>query len=201
MHRRLALEAALQAFEAIQLRDAVYVACPVSSGRRELRLMTELNLFDRDEVRLRHADQWRREVFELNKADAAESVRSARSRHAGRLVINPATFELDGLTQPDYDALCGQIIESHVGHLVLADGWQYSRGARIEAVQAIEQDLSVEDGTGTRLDPDGIMALINDAVPSMCQLGIPQTVARALLPEVIPEVEASHSGHTTACIA
>ena len=201
MHRRIALEAALQAFEAIQLSNAVYVACPVSSGRRELGLMTELRLFDRDEVRLQYADRWRREVLELNRFDAAEAVRSARVRHTGRLVINPATFELDGLTQPDYDMLCGRIIESHVGHLVVAEGWQYSRGARIEAVQAIEQGLSVEDGNGNRLDPDRVVALLDDAVPSMCRWGIPRTVAQALLPDIAPAVRPTHSGHTTACIA
>jgi hypothetical protein len=201
VHKRLALEAALQAFEAIQLRDAVYVACPVSSGRRELMLMAELGLYDRDEVRNRHADRWRREVLEPNKADAAESVTSARSRYADRIVINPATFELDGLTQPDYDALCAQIIESHVGHLVLAEGWQYSRGARIEAVQAIEQDLSVKDGTGNPLTPDQILTLIDDAVPSMCDCGIPLGAARALMPDVAPGARGSQPGHATACIA
>jgi hypothetical protein len=201
VHRQLALEAALQAFEAIQLRDAVYVACPVSSGRRELMLMAELELYDRDEVRGRHSERWRREVLEPNKAEAAKSVRSARSRYADRTVINPATFELDGLTQPDYDALCGKIIESHVGHVVLADGWQYSRGARIEAVQAIEKGLSVEDGNRTRLDFPEIMRLIDDAVPGMCRWGIPLAAARALMPDVPRGARADQSGHVTACIA
>ena len=185
VHRQLALEAALQAFEAIQLRDAIYVACPVSSGRRELALMAELRLYDREDVRNQHADRWRREVLEPNKADAAKSVTSARSRHAGRLVINPATFELKGLTQHDYDALCGRIIKSHVGHLVLADGWQYSRGARIEAMQAIDQGLRIEDGVGDPLDADEIMALIDGVVPSMCGLGIPRRAAQTLMPDVV----------------
>lgn len=184
MHRQLALEAALQAFEAIQLRDAIYVACPVSSGRRELALMAELRLYDREDVRSQHADRWRREVLEPNKADAASSVTSARSRHAGRVVINPATFELEGLTQHDYDALCGRIIEAHVVHLVLADGWQYSRGARIEAMQALDQDLRVEDGAGGPLDAAEIVALIDDVVPSMCGWGIPPNAAHTLMPDI-----------------
>lgn len=192
MHR-LALVAALQAFEAIHLRNAVYVACPVSSGRRELDLMVDLDLYDRDELRTRHTGRWRREVLEPNKASAADSVTSARLRHVDRTVINPATFELEGLTQPDYDALCAKIIESHVGHLVLADGWQYSRGARIEAVQAIDQGLTVEDSTGDELGADRIMALIGDVVPSLFRMGIPKDAARVLMPDLTPAVELAHA--------
>jgi len=190
---RLALKAALQAFEAIHLRNAVYVACPVSSGRRELDLMVDLSLFDRDELRTRHADRWRREVLEPNKAAAADSVTSARSRHLDRTVINPATFELEELTQLDYDALCAKIIESHVGHIVLADGWQYSRGARIEAVQAIDQSLTVEDGNGNELDAGRIMALIGDVVPSLSRMGIPDNAARVLMPDLAPAVQLIHA--------
>jgi len=198
------LTAALQAFEAIQLRDAVYVACAVSSGRRELDLMVSLSLFDRDEIRCRHRDRWQREVLEPNKAAAAKSVDSARSRHAGRTVINPATFDIVGLTQPDYDALCARIVDAHVGHLVLADGWQYSRGARIEAVQAIDRGLGVEDGLGNRLDADHIMTFIEDVVPTLCRLGFPRAAAESLMPDVGPAVRpepSAHSGHATACIA
>lgn len=204
MHRLLALQAALQAFEAIRLRDAVYVACPVSSGRRELGLMVELAVFDRDELRTDHADRWRREVMEPNKADAANAVSSARGRHADRTVINPSAFELDGLTQPDYDSLCSDIIRTHVGHLVLADDWQYSRGARIEAVQAVRQGLSVEDGNGTALGPEEILASIAGVVPDLVGSGFPEDVVRRLLPDVGHDPRpagVTQSGQTTACMA
>lgn len=196
MHRQLALTAALQAFEAIQLRDAVYVACPVSSGRRELDMMIALSLFDRDTLRSRHADEWRRQVLEPNKTEAARSVNSARVRHTNRTVINPATFELSGLTQPDYDALCGKIIEAHVGHLVLADGWQYSRGARIEAVQAIGQGLTVEDAEGNPLRADDILSRIEDVVPSLVGRGFAEDVARALMPDAARDAPAVTFAHS-----
>lgn len=204
MHRLLALQAALQAFEAIRLQDAVYVACPVSSGRRELGLMIELVLFDRDELRSRHADRWRREVLEPNRADAVYAVSAARERHADRTVINPSAFELDGLTQPDYDSLCSDIIRAHVGHLVLAEGWEYSRGARIEAVQALQQGLSIEDGAGNGMAGEEILTSIADVVPTLTGSGVPHDVARQLLPDVEPNprtVGAAQSGQAAECMA
>lgn len=179
---QLALQAALQAFAAIRLRDAVYVACPVSSGRRELELMAELSLFDRERIRTEHSSRWRRDVLEPNKSDAAAAVAAARERHSDRSVINPAEFELDGLTQAHYDALCEEIIRCHVGRLVLADGWHLSRGARIEAVLALDLGLSVEDGNGESLGQDRVLEQIE--VTSVVESGIPLEVAGALLPEV-----------------
>ena len=180
---KLALQAALQAFEAIHLREAVYVACPVSSGRRELDLMVELSVFDRDRLRDEHQARWRRDVLEPNKTAAAEAVSAARRRHADRGVINPAGFELKGFTQPEYDSLCAGIIRSHVGRLVLADGWQFSRGARLEAVLALELGLTVEDCAGRPLEPHRVRELI-DVTPALVARGFPQDVANELLPDV-----------------
>ncbi|GAB3458243.1 DUF4406 domain-containing protein [Actinophytocola sediminis] len=180
--RELPVLAALQAFEAIRLRDAVYVACAVSSGRRELDLMIELSTFDRDRLRREHGERWKQRVLEPNRTAASAAVSSVRQRYADRSVINPAEFELEGLTQPDYDSLCERIIRAHVGHLVLADGWQYSRGARIEAVLAMHLSLRVTDGGGDPLGPDSIRELM-DVTPALVDAGVPAGIVRELLPE------------------
>jgi hypothetical protein len=184
--RQIALTAAMQAFAAIDLRDAIYVACPVSSGRRELDLMATLSLFDRDELRRAHAARWRREVLEPNKAAAMSAVAAARNRYAQRSVINPSEFELDGLTQPDYDSLCADIIRHHVRCLILADGWQFSRGARLEAVLAVELGLQVESGDGLPLTADQLFGLMEDAVTSLAAAGFPSGIVRGLLPQLAP---------------
>lgn len=184
--RQLALTAAMQAFAAIDLRDAIYVACAVSSGRREIELMTEMSLFDRDELRGQYVERWRRDVLEPNKVAADVAVLAARVRHAGRSVINPSEFDLHGLTQPDYDSLCGDIIRCHVGRLVLAEGWQFSRGARLEAVQALDLGLSVEDGHGNSLGKEQILGAMGEVEPALVRRGVPHDVVRKLLPEVSP---------------
>lgn len=174
----------MQAFAAIDLRDAAYVACPVSSGRRELDLMATLSLFDRDQLRHHHARRWRLDVLQPNKMAAAAAVAAARDRHRGRSVINPSEFELDGLTQPDYDMLCADIIRHHVRHFVLADGWQFSRGARLEAVLALQLGLDVEDNTGIPLDTDQIVHLMGEAISDLIGEGFPDEVVQALLPRL-----------------
>lgn len=178
-----ALVAAMQAFAAIALHDAVYVACPVSSGRRELDLMVRLSLFDRDQLRDVHSALWYRDVLEPNKAEAAASVAAARKRYPGRSVINPSEFELDGLTQLGYDALCSEIIRQHVSHFVLADGWQFSRGARLEATLALELRLDVEDNSGRPLSPEQIANLMTEATTDLIASGCPDLIVEALLPQ------------------
>jgi hypothetical protein len=183
---QIALTAAMQAFAAIALRDAIYVACPVSSGRRELELMATLSLFDRDELRREHPVRWRREVLEPNKTAAAAAVAAARDRYSHLSVINPSEFELDGLTQPDYDSLCADIIRRHVRCLILADGWQFSRGARLEAALAVELGREVESGDGLPLAADQLFDLMDDAVTSLAAAGFPSGIVQGLLPQLAP---------------
>jgi hypothetical protein len=183
----------MQALAAIDLRGAIYVACPVSSGRRELDLMVRLAQFDRDHLRREHHDQWRREVLEPNRTAAHVAVSMARGRYAGRSVIDPSEFDIEGLEQPHYDSLCTEIIRRHVGNLVLADGWQYSRGARIEAMLALDLSLDIEDREGSRLGRAQIVRCMDAVHQALVESGFPRERAGDLFPAVSP-VRRAHDG-------
>jgi hypothetical protein len=173
----------MQALAAIDLRAAIYVTCPVSSGRRELDLMLRLSQFDRDRLRREHPALWRREVLEPNRAAARAAVAMTRDRFAGRIVIDPSLFEIEGLEQPDYDSLCAEIIQHHVGHLVLADGWPYSRGARVEVALALRLALDIQDVAGRPIRPEQIVRLLDEARASLIRAGFPPERAGELLPQ------------------
>ena len=148
--------------------------------------MAKLSLFDRDQLRTAHGVRWQHDVLQPNKMAAVASVAAARERHGGRSVINPSEFELDGLTQPDYDALCSEIIRQHVSHFVLADGWQFSRGARLEAMLALELKLDVEDNHGRSLNANQIGTLMSAAISDLTKAGFPHSIIGGLLPQPMP---------------
>lgn len=181
--------AALQALASIDLHDAIYVACPITSGRRELDLMLALSQFDRDALRREHPVRWKREVLEANKAKARLAVATARHRYPVSNVINPAEFEIDGLDQADYDALCAEIIRCHVGRLVFADGWQYSRGARKEARLAIELSLRMETQLGRALCNDEVNRYLESPPTELAKDGFPMGPAQELFSDssLVPE--------------
>ncbi|MFJ6675099.1 DUF4406 domain-containing protein [Actinosynnema sp. NPDC091369] len=181
MHRP-ALSAALQAFASIELRDAVYVACPISSGRRELDLMVALARFDRAVLRAELVDRWVRDVLEPNRADARAAATRTRARYPGHNVINPSEFDIDGLDQPGYDVLCERIIRSHVARIVLADGWEFSRGARVEAVLGVELGLAMEDGAGRRMTEHDVWTACGKSEAALVEAGFPEDRVRELLP-------------------
>jgi uncharacterized protein DUF4406 len=122
-------------------------------------------------------------VLEPNRSAAAAAVAAARERHASRSVINPAEFDLEGVTQTDYDVLCERIICEYVARIVLAEGWHFSRGARLEAVLAIRLGLEVEDCGGKPLTPDAMTDLMDHAVTTLKGESFPREFADALLPE------------------
>ncbi|GAA2686899.1 MULTISPECIES: DUF4406 domain-containing protein [Actinosynnema] len=177
-----AIVAAMQAYSSIGLRGAVYVACPISSGKREFDLMLSLGRFDRTALRAELPARWRGEVLEPNRADAGGAAALARSRHPRSAVVNPAAFDIAGLDQPGYDVLCERIIRDHVTRIVLADGWQYSRGARVEAVLAFDLGLPVEDGAGGPMDRDRVASACAEAETALLGSGVPGHAVPALLP-------------------
>ncbi|WP_018681496.1 DUF4406 domain-containing protein [Actinokineospora enzanensis] len=191
MEHRQALAAALRSFAAIDLRDAIYLACPISSGRREVDLMLGLGVFDREHLRTTHVTRWRDEVLEPNKAAAAEAVDRTRRRHPGRPVINPVEFELDGLSQAHYDALCEQVIRDHVGAVTLAAGWEYSRGARLEVELALDLGLPITDVSGDELTGDHLVRELARVSEALIVLGVPADHAHRLYP--VPEPDGSPS--------
>ncbi|MCE6995011.1 DUF4406 domain-containing protein [Saccharothrix sp. S26] len=181
MHKP-ALSAALQAFASIELRDAVYVACAVSSGRRELDLMLAASQFDRAVLRAQLVHRWVRDVLEPNRADARAAATRTRARYPGRSVINPSEFDIDGLDQPGYDVLCERIIRGHVTRIVLADGWEFSRGARVEAALGAELGLAMEDGAGRRMTEHDVWATCEKSEAALVEAGFPEHRVRELLP-------------------
>ncbi|MEU7530993.1 DUF4406 domain-containing protein [Saccharothrix sp. NPDC042600] len=181
MHRP-ALSAALQAFASIELTDAVYVACPISSGRRELELMLAAAEFDRAVLRARLVDRWARQVLEPNRRDARAAARRARARYPEHNVVNPSEFDIEGLDQPGYDQLCERIIRGHVGRIVLADGWELSRGARVEAELATRLGLPVEDAAGNRMTERDLWSTCERSEADLVRAGFPGHRVRDLLP-------------------
>ncbi|QFZ24249.1 DUF4406 domain-containing protein [Saccharothrix syringae] len=181
MHRP-ALSAALQAFASIELKNAIYVACPISSGRRELDLMLAASQFDRSVLRADLVHRWEREVLEPNRSDARAAATRTRARYPGHNVINPSEFNIDGLDQPGYDVLCERIIRGHVARIVLADGWEFSRGARVEALLGAELGLAFEDGAGRSMGEHDIWAACEKSEAALLDAGFPEDRMRDLLP-------------------
>jgi hypothetical protein len=181
MHRP-ALSAALQAFASIELRNAIYVACPISSGRRELELMLAASQFDRSALRAELVHRWERDVLEPNRADARAAATRTRARYPGHNVINPSEFDIDGLDQPGYDVLCERIIRGHVTRIVLSDGWEFSRGARVEAVLGAELGLAIENSAGRRMTEHDVRHTCEKSEAALVEAGFPEDRMRDLLP-------------------
>jgi hypothetical protein len=173
------VELVLQGLRSCGVTHATYVACPISSGWRELALMRSLGVFDRDVLRSNYAARWETEVLRHNVADARASVSMLRKRVAGP-VIDPSSFVVPGYSQADYDRLCGRILREHVAVVVAADGWEFSRGSRLELVTANRAGLPVHDATGTTLTVGEIVATADEAMRVVAEWGVDAIVGQLL---------------------
>jgi len=134
-------DAIISAFECLVANgSSVYLAVPITSGKR----LWELHRNGRDErTDSRFERLYRSQVLARNLEDAARAISIVRSRYP--FALDPSRLQVTGWGQPEYRRLWKRIIQSKVKKVILAPGWQYSRGCVEECVLAYQSKIDVCD--------------------------------------------------------
>jgi hypothetical protein len=136
-------------------RSAVYVAAPITSGRRFVDWLARRDAGIKIGTPA-YESEHRRHVVVPNLAAAAAEVSRLRSRLAG-VVIDPTAVEFNGWEQPDYHSLWQTVIERYAGMVVFLKGWEYSVGCSCEFLTALRT---------------GATTLAADLTPLSCSQGV-----------------------------
>jgi hypothetical protein len=163
--RQLEIESALQAFAAAGAeRGLIYLSTPITTGRRELELMSTLGAGSREELRRCHADRWLSQVVQPNERDCLLQAELVTQTVAlGRLVVNPARMKRPAWDQEDYDRLWAGLISEFPVTVLPLDGWEYSRGARLEVALALRLGAPVIDIQGRPLSAHDLVGSVAEA--------------------------------------
>lgn len=138
-------------------RGYVYASVPITSGRRELRLLRRLRC-SREELRTRHKQARYGQIIRPNEADAkafSARLQEALLKHpnAPWQVLNPAGVTVLDWTQSDYMELWLEVVELFAVAIAVTPGWAYSGGSRQELALALHLGLPVYDSTGRMVPP------------------------------------------------
>ncbi len=151
-------------------KEAVYLAVPVSSGKRLWNLARSLGCKDIRNVREQWPDQFHVEV-ELPNVKASKAL-ALKVRQSQPLVINPAVVLVKGWQPADYMQLWKAVIRQYINTIHLSDEWQYSSGCLEETDLAFSLGKSVIDSTGAALTRSGCAELVREARQSGCDLDL-----------------------------
>jgi hypothetical protein len=174
----------LEAFEAAGAEAGlVYVTVPITSGRREFRLLHELGC-TRDELRTRFRDRWLHEVVHPNEEEAKELAGLTRTTFACALVVDPSRLHVTEWTQEDFDKLWTVLIEGYARVVVVSPDWAFSRGARLEVALALSLGVPLADPFGRELTASDVAAMVEEAEAELRHEGWSAEAIRAMLPEV-----------------
>lgn len=126
------------------LRGFLYISVPITSGRREVRLLNKLSC-TRSELRIQYK-QYRYElIIRPNEADARRFGRSIKPLLPAWPAINPAAISVADWGQEDYMDLWLPSIECFATAIVITPGWAFSGGSRMELNLALQLGLTVFD--------------------------------------------------------
>ncbi|WP_250478580.1 MULTISPECIES: DUF4406 domain-containing protein [unclassified Caballeronia] len=124
---------------------AAYVSGPITTGQHFIDWYLQMG------SRLVHGsaaylEGLRRDVVRVNQTVIADVTR--QTRRAGRLVIEPATLEVNGWAQANYVSFWLKVIDAFACELVMVPKWQYSLGCCAEFRHAIDTGVLVKDHRG-----------------------------------------------------
>ncbi|MBA3021811.1 DUF4406 domain-containing protein [Propionicimonas sp.] len=140
------VQLALAAWRAAGLgHGGIYLSTPITTGLEAYRLVERLRADDFEAARKRHPDLWASVVQKPNEDSAEKAAGALRKANRGLVVVNPAAVHITGWHQPDYDHLWSSLLNTFRPQVAVMDGWQFSRGARLEIALAIAAGLPVTD--------------------------------------------------------
>jgi hypothetical protein len=176
----------LQILEAVGARDGlVYLCVPITSGLRELGLMSELGVSSR-ELRTDRRELWQQKVLAENVREAHRLSNAVRSRRIGRLVIDPSFLEIPEWTQEDYRLFWIDLIGRFASALVACPDWEFSQGARGEVGYALSRSIPVLDFEDQSIDWQAARELDERARAQIIEMGISPDELNLYLPPISP---------------
>ena len=128
----------------------VYMATPVTSGKRLWDLARALKCRDITMVKSLAPHDFERDVLTANMLAADALADQLRKIHP--FVINPAATLIRGWRQEHYMQLWTRVVSEFADEMYLADGWEYSSGCLQEARLAFINCLPVCNSQGSALD-------------------------------------------------
>jgi hypothetical protein len=179
------IEALLAGFAAVvEGRSAIYVSSPLTTGLRAFRWHTSYGLASASGQQSTSTD-FRRDVVEPNRAEAAAYVRNVR-RTLNKVVIDPTAMpDIPDWAQADYHTLWAGVIERYVESVIFRDGWMYSNGCAYE--------FFVGHSTGARLLTEELKALSLDQGRELLRESIQESRKRNAPPGILADIVAALS--------
>jgi hypothetical protein len=142
-------------------KEAIYLAVPVTSGKRLWNLARSLGCKDIRNVREQWPERFHVEV-ELPNVAASKAL-AFKVRQSQPLVINPAALLVKGWQPTDYMQLWKAVIRQYVKTIYLSDEWQYSSGCLEETDLAFSLGITVIDSAGAALARRRCAELVHEA--------------------------------------
>lgn len=144
-------------------RTALYIAMPITSGRRLWNLAKRIGIQNLEQISSLHPRLFEQEVFEPNLNDATQMVRGIRSRYS-QPVIDPSRLVVREWTQEQYRSVWRAVISSKVSLLIVSNMWEYSIGCVEEVSSALENRIPILDQSDRLLTLNDISSAIAGAL-------------------------------------
>ena len=151
---------------------AIYVAVPITSGKRLWDLASRLGESNLDCIRYRRPKEFEQEVFHPNCVEARSFAEQLARLYPGEPVIDPSVIDIPGWGPEEYSFLWKQVLRTRVRLIALTPGWAYSKGCVEECVDGLRLGMLVQALDGMIVEKSTARRVLEKVNVEAKELGI-----------------------------
>jgi hypothetical protein len=155
-------------------RKAVYVAVPITSGKRLWQLAAQLKMSRLDEHSSIDPELRQRAVLQPNLNDAAAAISKVRE-HTDNIAIDPSRLFIPKWSQQHYYDAWRWLIRNKISEVILCGDWSFSFGCIRECLNALEAGIPIRTDAGEIINSENLRQKLEAAEQTAAELhvGVP----------------------------
>ncbi len=162
-------------------RPIVYMSTPVTGGSRKYEFLKTLGKASKSELTEGEHERFVSTVIAANSENAFNIAECMREDHERGLVLDPGEISLPGWTQKMYLDLWLKVVNEVASEVVMAPGWELSKGCVYEVREALNRGIPVATAAGEALDRDTVQSRVSGAVERMEEAGFKELTMEEIL--------------------
>lgn len=162
-------------------RPITYMSTPVTGGTRKYDFLADRGKRSKSQLAEQEQADFARDVIGGNTDQAFSIAECLRDVPELGLVMDPSEISMPGWTQQMYLEHWLDVVHQLADRVVVAPGWEVSKGCVYEVRDALEKGVPVETAHGKPLDRETVLACISGEVQRLSQAGFEELTMEEIL--------------------
>ncbi len=159
----------------------IYLSGPITTGRKYLNWYCNYGKYIQDNTK--YKEEHYSNIIAVN-IDKILSFAKELPVAENEIIIEPASFDVNGWTQPDYLYYWGRLIEEYIDKIIFMNEWYYSNGCIYEYYVGLKKGIELVNQDFEPISTEKAISLIQKSIEEYTSNLIDVPFQKELLKEI-----------------